>query len=232
MAIRIDQHEAGEAFAVKIEPHPMEKKETPNFALENVVAPRRVYDANKKRVLVTVAGFGTKKDIRNVTLVLNGRTIETKTVEVPESSRATVEFNSLDAPYGRNKGEVRIDSADSLPADDVYYFAVERLEPRHALFVHEADNTRGLLYFKTALEASGQSAFEIDPATVEQEYLDAKARYEAQVEAGLAWDERTGLATLRNDVDRRVAAARRYEKRLAHTKPATPPKGLRSRVRT
>jgi hypothetical protein len=153
---------------VKIEPHPMEKKETPNFALENVVAPRRVYDANKKRVLVTVAGFGTKKDIRNVTLVLNGRTIETKTVEVPESSRATVEFNSLDAPYGRNKGEVRIDSADSLPADDVYYFAVERLEPRHALFVHEADNTRGLLYFKAALEASGQSAFEIDPATVEQ----------------------------------------------------------------
>jgi hypothetical protein len=153
---------------VKIEPHPMEKKETPNFALENVVAPRRVYDASKKRVLVTVAGFGTKKDIRNVTLVLNGRTIETKSVEVPESSRATVEFNSLDAPYGRNKGEVRIDSADSLPADDVYYFAVERLEPRHALFVHEADNTRGLLYFKAALEASGQSAFEIDPATVEQ----------------------------------------------------------------
>jgi len=62
----------------------------------------------------------------------------------------------------------------------------------------------------------------IDPATVEQEYLDASARFQAKVEAGLAWDERTGLATLRNDVDRRVAAARRYEKRLAHTKPATP----------
>jgi hypothetical protein len=71
---------------------------------------------------------------------------------------------------------------------------------------------------ETLLEAG-----EIDSATVEQEYLDAKARYEAKVAAGLAWDERTGLATLRNDVDRRVAATRRYEKRrLAHTKPATP----------
>jgi len=70
---------------------------------------------------------------------------------------------------------------------------------------------------ETLLEAG-----EIDPATVEQEYLDAKARYEAQVAAGLAWDERAGLATLRNDVDRRVAATRRYEKRrLACTMPTT-----------
>ena len=40
---------------------------------------------------------------------------------------------------------------------------MERADPRHALFVHEADNTRGLLYFKAALEASGQSAFDDRP---------------------------------------------------------------------
>src|SRR6266576_919898 len=70
---------------------------------------------------------------------------------------------------------------------------------------------------QTLLEAG-----EIDPTTIEQEYLDAKARYQTQIVAGLAWDERTGLATLRNDVNRRVAATQRYEKCLAHTKPATP----------
>ena len=43
-----------------------------------------------------------------------------KPVEVPENGRATVEFLSLDVPYGRNKGEVRIDSGDSLPADDTF----------------------------------------------------------------------------------------------------------------
>jgi hypothetical protein len=93
---------------------------------------------------------------------------ETKTAEIPENGRATVEFLSLDVPYGRNKGEVKIDSADPLPADDSFFFSVERSDPRHALFVHEADSTNGLLYFKAALESSGQSAFEIDPVTVEQ----------------------------------------------------------------
>lgn len=153
---------------VRLEPHPLEKKAEPNFAVENVVAPQRVYDAKKTRVLVTVAGFNNSKSTHNVSLSLNGRTVETKPIEVPENGRATVEFLSLDVPYGRNKGEVKVDSGDSLPADDTFYFSVERLDPRHALFVHEAENTRGLLYFKAALEASGQSAFEIDPATVEQ----------------------------------------------------------------
>ena len=106
------------------------------------------------RVLVTVAGYGTPKTVCNVSLSLNGRVTETKTAEVPENGRATVEFLSLDVPYGRNKGEVKIDSADGLAADDTFYFSVERSDPRHALFVHEADSTRGLLYFKAALEAS------------------------------------------------------------------------------
>jgi hypothetical protein len=64
-------------------------------------------------------------------------------------------------------------------------------------------------------------AGEIDQATVEEEYLDANARYQAQVAAGLAWDKNTGLETLRKDVDRRVAAERRYAKRLARTMPTT-----------
>ena len=154
--------------AIKLETHRIAPGNVPNFAVENVVAPRRVYDAKKARVLVTVAGFDTPKAARNVTLSLNGRTVETKSVEVPESGLATVEFLSLDVPYGRNKGDVKIDSADSLPADDTFYFSVEREDPRHALFVEAADNSRSLLYFRAALEASGQSAFQVDPVAVEQ----------------------------------------------------------------
>ena len=98
-------------------------------------------------------------------------------MEVPENGRATVEFLSLDVPYGRNRGEVRIDSADALAADDVFYFSVERTDPRHALFVHESENSRELLYFKAALEASGQSAFEMDPATPDQTASLSPAKY-------------------------------------------------------
>jgi hypothetical protein len=63
---------------------------------------------------------------------------------------------------------------------------------------------------------------EVDPATVEQEYPDATARYKAQIAAGPAWDKRAGLAKLRKDVDRRAAAEGRYAKRLARTMPTTP----------
>jgi hypothetical protein len=153
---------------VRLEPHALAAKETPNFTVENVVAPRRVYSSGKQRVLVTVAGFGTPSSVRHVSLSLNGRVLETKPVQVPEGGRATVEFLSLDVPYGRNQGTVKIDSADALEPDDVFYFSVERADPRHALFVHEADDTRALLYFKAALEASGQTAFAIDAAVPEQ----------------------------------------------------------------
>ena len=153
---------------IRLEPHPIEKKAVPNFAVENVVAPRRVYDNKKTRVLATVAGYSTPKAMRSVSLILNGRVTETKSVEVPEGGRATVEFLSLDVPYGRNKGEVKIDSADPLAADDSFFFSVEHADPRRTLFVHEAEDSGGLLFFKTALEASGQTAFEIDPVNTVQ----------------------------------------------------------------
>jgi hypothetical protein len=81
---------------VHLEPRAVAKGAVPNFTVENVVAPRRVYAGKKNRVLVTVAGFGTQKTTRNVSLLLNGRAVETKPVEIPESGRATVEFNSLE----------------------------------------------------------------------------------------------------------------------------------------
>ncbi|MGA2266843.1 MAG: BatA domain-containing protein [Bryobacteraceae bacterium] len=166
---------------VQLHPHPVDTKLVPNFAVENVVAPRRVYDSRKSRVLATVASFGAgpggRPSTRSVSLSLNHRVLETKTVEVPEHGRATVEFLSLEVPYGKNRGEVRTDSADALPSDDVFYFSVERADPHHALFVHEAENSRDLLYFKAALEASGQSAFEIDPATPDQTANLSPAKY-------------------------------------------------------
>ena len=154
---------------VRLEAKPVASSQVGNFAVENVVAPRRVYDNKKARVLVTVAGFGTQKSTHNVSLILNGRAVETKAAEIPENGRATVEFLSLEVPYGRNKGEVKIASGDSLAGDDTFYFSVERADARPALFVRESeDNSRSLLYFKTALEASGQSAFDVTAVSIEQ----------------------------------------------------------------
>jgi hypothetical protein len=62
----------------------------------------------------------------------------------------------------------------------------------------------------------------VDPATVEREYLDAKARCQAQLAAGPAWDKRAGLAAAHRECDRAFAAAGRCVKRLSRTMPTTP----------
>ena len=55
----------------------------PNFTVENVSAPRRVFDPKKVRVTVTVAGTSTPAANRRVSLLLNNKIVETKTLAVP-----------------------------------------------------------------------------------------------------------------------------------------------------
>jgi hypothetical protein len=130
-----------------------------NWTLETVTAPRRVYDPKRVKMQATVAGFGTPAAKRTVTLVLNGRELQSKTVDVPENGRAQVEFLGLEAPYGFSKGEVRIDAADNLPGDDRYFFSVERADPRRVLFVDDGRRPRAELYFRAALDSSGDGGF-------------------------------------------------------------------------
>ena len=120
------------------------------------------------RLQAVIAGFGTDAATRTVSLVINGKTAATKSVQVAASGRTTVEFPSLDVPYGFSRCEVRIDSADSLAADDVYRFAVERLDPPRVIFIHAAADTRSPLYFENALASAAESAFTLQPVTVDQ----------------------------------------------------------------
>jgi hypothetical protein len=136
--------------------------EAANWTVENVVAPQRVYDPKRVRIQATIAGFNTPAAKRNVTLLLNGKTLQSKSVDVPASGRATVEFLGLDASYGFNKAEVRIDSADALAADDRYAFSVERTDPKKILFVDDGRRPRAQLYFRTALDATQDAAFQVE----------------------------------------------------------------------
>ncbi|MGE0406687.1 MAG: BatA domain-containing protein [Candidatus Korobacteraceae bacterium] len=148
--------------------HSVASERGSNFAVEQVSAPRRVSDTSKARVQATIAGFAAPDGARTVSLVLNGKTVGTKTVEVPENGRATAEFIGLDAAYGLNRGEVRIDAADSLTEDDRFFFGVERTDPKKVLFIHEARQGRAVLYVRNAVEASADAAFSLEPVTVEQ----------------------------------------------------------------
>jgi hypothetical protein len=149
---------------VALVPHPIVPAAIANFAVESVTAPRRIYDTKKVRVQTTILASGGAAGRRRVTLVLNGHEIDSRTVDVPANGRATAEFIGLDAPYGMNRGEIRIDSGDTFAADDHYYFSTERSDPLPVLFVHARDG-RDLLYFRTAIESSRDAAFKLEAAT-------------------------------------------------------------------
>ena len=53
----------------KLNIHSYADKAIPNFTVENVDAPRRVFDTKKVRTVATIAGYNTPDATRTVTLV-------------------------------------------------------------------------------------------------------------------------------------------------------------------
>ena len=153
---------------IRLTPHNVGSGLVPNYAVETVIAPRHIYDPKKVRILATIASYGAPAAKLKATLLVNGKTQESKPVDLPADGRATVEFLALDAPYGFSKGEVRIDSADKFPNDDHFYFSTERADPRPALFVEDPRSARAFLYVRTALESSNEAAFTMTAASPEQ----------------------------------------------------------------
>src|SRR5580698_6455280 len=115
-----------------------------------------------------VAGYGTPAAQRTVSLVVNGKTTATKPVAVPANGRATVDFPALEVPYGFNRCEIKIESADGFPADDLHRFAVERSDPQKALLIHNYGDNRSPLYVGAALSAAAQSAFILESINVNE----------------------------------------------------------------
>jgi aerotolerance regulator-like protein/VWA domain-containing protein len=165
------------ADGIKLVPHAVADKRESNLAVESVKAPRRIYDPKKVRIQAAIASYGASKTTRTVTLVVNGKELQSKSVEVPAGGRASVEFLQLDASYGLNKGEVRISGGDNFPDDDHFYFAVERADPRRVLFVNDGRSPRALLYFRTALDASNDAAFVVDSVHPEQAEAAGLSKY-------------------------------------------------------
>jgi hypothetical protein len=155
---------------VKLVTHAVVTKAQPNWTVESVDAPGQVWgkDAKPVHVLAVVAGYGTPAAKRTVSLVVNDKTTATKTVDVPANGRATVDFPALEVPYGFSKCEVKIDSADGFPADDLRHFAVERSDPKKVLLVHNYGDSRSPFYIGAALTAAAQSAFIVESINVNE----------------------------------------------------------------
>src|ERR1700723_2124671 len=150
--------------------HAVVSKPQPNWTVESVDAPGQVWGKDLKPIHVgaVIAGYGTPAAQRTASLVVNGKTPATKTVQVPANGRATVDFPALEVPYGFSRCEIKLDAADAFPADDLRRFAVERSDPQKALLVHNYGDTRSPLYVGAALSAAAQSAFILESINVNE----------------------------------------------------------------
>jgi len=159
---------------VKLVAHAVVTKVQPNWTVESVDAPGQVWgkDAKPVRVQAVIAGYNTSAAQKSVSLVVNDKALATKQISVPANGKATVEFASLEVPYGLNKCEVRIDSGaasgDAMAADDVRRFAVERSDPEKILLVHNYGDNRSPVYITAALSAAAQAAFVVEPINVNE----------------------------------------------------------------
>jgi hypothetical protein len=155
---------------VQLVTHAVITKAQPNWTVESLDAPGQIWgkDAKPVHVQAVIAGYLTPAAQRTVSLVVNGKTTAAKTVSVPANGRATVDFPALEVPYGFSRCEVKIDSADALPADDLRRFAVQRSDPQKVLLIHNYGDNRSPLYVGAALSSAAQSAFTLESINVNE----------------------------------------------------------------
>jgi hypothetical protein len=157
--------------------HSVADPKEPNWMVESVTAPAKIYDPKKVRVQAVVAGSNTPATKRTVSLALDGKVLDSKSVDVPANGRASVEFVSLDSPHGFHQGEIRIEPGDSLHQDDRFDFAIERTDPHPVLFLHPAGQNLDELYYRSALESVSEAGFTLEPLAVEQAGNQSLSKY-------------------------------------------------------
>lgn len=157
--------------------HSVADSKDPNWMVESVTAPAKIYDPKKVRVQAVIAGVGTEAAKRTVSLVLDGKVLDSKPVDIPAGGRASVEFLSLESPHGFHQAEIRIEPHDALSEDDRFVFAVERADPHPVLFLHTSGQQRDELYYRSALESVPEAGFVLEPLPVEQSANQSFSKY-------------------------------------------------------
>lgn len=157
---------------VALKLHPVVKgTPPPNWTVESIDAPAILADPKDpklSRVQAVIVGFNTPAASKTISLVINGKVIAAKKVDIPANGRATVEFTPLSVDYGFNRCQIRIEGGDAFPADDAGVFAVRRSDPERVLFVHPANDARSAIYFQAALGAAAQASFIVQSVAAEQ----------------------------------------------------------------
>jgi hypothetical protein len=125
-----------------------------------------VNDADQAIVAARLARKGARAvSGARVTLTLNGRDVETKTVSLPASGAASVTFASVAVPEATTRGTVRVSvpsSEDRLPTDDVFHFVLARAQVVNVLLIERPDAAASrTMFLPRALSIGDEPTFRV-----------------------------------------------------------------------
>lgn len=136
---------------------------TSNIAVTGVDF-RRDYAEDRERVAITARLVNRSAEARvrhSITLELNGRTVETKQVDLAPNAATTVDFAAAPLPAGTTRGVVR-SGADALPRDNAFFFAISRGQALSVLVIdHREGGAARSLYVERALGIGDRPNFRV-----------------------------------------------------------------------
>lgn len=148
--------------------HAVGQRNAPNWAVETITAPAKIYDSKQTRITATLASWQAPVRSSKISLVLDGKVVDSKDVAIPAFGRTQVEFVGVTIPYGFHRGEVRMEPHDDLPNDDSFAFSIERSDPRKILFLYTGNRSGDAFYYKAAIESSPASGLTVEAAPIER----------------------------------------------------------------
>jgi hypothetical protein len=151
-------------------PVDLSSAETENLALTSVSLER---DEASGRERLTASARVTRKAPADaapvsarLSLEIDGRSLQTKPVELAANSSMTVGFDPVTIPAGEARGAVRI-SEDALPVDNVYYFVLSSGQALSVVQVEEgAKRGRRGFYVERALAIGDRPSFRIESSAL------------------------------------------------------------------
>ena len=136
--------------------------ETPNLFIEEARVEREVFtDQYPHVILARVRGNPQKPVSGEAQLYVEGTLMDRATFEIGSEGAVNLTFKPFDLEEGISRGKIVIQPTDELAADNVYYFVVEKREPRRILVLHDRE-TSSAFYLESALSAGENLPFAVE----------------------------------------------------------------------
>jgi uncharacterized membrane protein len=148
---------------IKIQTYDVSASENGNAAVSQV----QIHEIWKQenplaRVLARVSAYNLRSPVSAMLkLELNGKLLQQKQLSFGPDGSALIEFETFSIPPGVSTGRITLDTSDSLPEDNVFYFALSSQKKVKLLMLSEK-GSRDNFYLAKAFAASPDSPFNVE----------------------------------------------------------------------